>query len=93
VTEVPNELTPEAVLIELNSLKSPVRHTVDPYRRDRAIEKAMAAVRKQIPKKADKFSQFSFVGAIYYCCDCGMEVSHGDNFCLTCGQAFDWRSE
>lgn len=75
------ELTPEAVMIELNRLKTDTYPTTDFYRRSAALERAKRAVRKQIPRKPENG----------YCCpSCGITNINIFNFCIHCGQALDW---
>ena len=87
-----NEMTIEAAIIELNRLKVNGYMPVDVDRRDRAIEKAKAALSKQIPKKP--LSGIDFMGNEFrICCDCSAIVRDGEwraNYCPDCGQALDW---
>ena len=55
---MPNEITPEATIIELNRCKVNGFMPVDVDRRGRAIERAKAALRKQVPI----FSAEGFLG-------------------------------
>ena len=48
---IPNNITPEATIIELNRCKVNGFMPVDVDRRGRAIERAKAALRKQVPMK------------------------------------------
>ncbi len=81
-----NESPPEAVMIELNRLKTDTYPTTDFYRRSAALERAKRAVRKQIPRKPEEHDSF-----IAYCCpNCGEKLLNCNNFCPECGQALDW---
>lgn len=77
-------LTPEAVMIELNRIKTDTRPTIDFDRRNAALDYAKRAVRKQIPRKP---LPGDINGRVCPCC--GSQLL--DNFCGNCGQALDWR--
>ena len=55
-----------------------------------AMEVAMNAMKKQIPKKPKiKYQQLHCL----WCCDCGTYLGYkwdGFKYCPTCGQAIDW---
>ena len=56
-----------------------------------ALEKAIEALKKQMPKKLveywDENNDFE------HCPICHKIVSEGDVFCSTCGQALDWSDD
>ena len=84
------ELTPEAVMIELNRLKTDTYPTTDFYRRDAALERAKRAVRKtEIKMKPIPDSEGSFK-----CPTCGVAfnifISYEDRHCYNCGQKLNW---
>ena len=82
------ELTPEAVMIELNRLKTDTYPTTDFYRRSVALERAKRAVRKtEIKMKPIP----CFEGGVE-CSVCGTTVGDNDteHYCFNCGQALDW---
>ncbi len=54
-----------------------------------AMEQAILALEKQIPKKPQiiKFSS----GEFYYGqCKCGEHINDDEKYCSNCGQALDW---
>ena len=62
-----------------------------------AIEKAIEALEKQLPKepvykKDDIYVKNQFV-ELPHCPTCNWEVSTGDMHCFMCGQAIDWGRE
>lgn len=66
---------------------------VDPW----AVEIAVEAMEKQIPKEPEYKEEDRFVKnffAVYpYCPRCGNEVATDDMHCVQCGQAIDWEEE
>lgn len=58
----------------------------------RALNVALEAIDKQIPKKP--LSGIDFMGNEFrICCDCSAIVQDGEwraNYCPACGQALDW---
>ena len=78
------ELTPEAVMIELNRLKTDTYPTTDFYRRSAALERAKRAVRKA--EIAMKPLPGDINGRVCPCCDSQLL----DNYCGNCGQKLDW---
>ena len=78
-------LTPEAVMIELNRIKTDTRPTIDFDRRNAALERAKRAVRKTEIKMKPVPGDIN--GKMCPCC--GSQLL--DNFCGNCGQALDWR--
>ena len=81
------ELTPEAVMIELNRLKTDTYPTTDFYRRSAALERAKRAVRKTEIKMKPVEHDFK----IAFCCpNCGEKFLICNNYCPECGQALDW---
>ena len=82
--DVTNEL--KEVINELNRIKTG-RPINDYDRRDKAIEIAKAAIRKQIPQKPDPEHQYYGNGK----CKCGaVFTDKSTNYCGNCGQALDW---
>lgn len=66
-----------------------------------AIDKALEALQKQVPKKPTKLVSQLLIGAgwIYKCATCGCacgenkyhsEVTCDDIYCTQCGQMLDW---
>ena len=54
-----------------------------------ALNLAVGAIDKQIPKKAD-----TVVSVWGKCPNCGIDtVEAGENYCYQCGQALDWSVE
>ena len=87
------ELTPEAVMIELNRLKTDTYPTTDFDRRDAALDRAKQAVRKRIPRKPDlKPKPLKNETFWWQCpsCKAHMHTNTMHNFCHHCGQALDW---
>lgn len=80
------ELTNEAVLIELNRLKTDSRPTIDFDRRCKAIDRAKKAVYKQIPHKP----AVNINESLWRCSKCKVLISVGSPYCSSCGQALDW---
>ena len=78
-------LTDEAVMIELNRIKTDTYPTTDFDRRDAALERAKQAVRKQIPRKVKKTMGF------YECPVCeSFFADDSRKYCYHCGQALRW---
>ena len=83
------EMTIEAAIIELNRLKVNGYMPVDVARRDRALEKAKAALSKQIPKKPNPEREYCYGNG--QCPNCNaVFLDKLTNFCGNCGQALDW---
>lgn len=63
---------------------------IDPW----AVEIAVEAMEKQIPKKAVYVAEDRYVKNRYYtfpqCPSCNHEIATWDAYCLMCGQAIDW---
>jgi len=87
---MPNEITPEAAIIELNRCKVNGYMPIDWDRRGRAIERANAALRKQIPQK------LIVTTSTKRCPSCNKQLTNKGcihskyNYCKWCGQALDW---
>ena len=83
---------------ETDRIQNAIRHIqtavdVDPW----AMEIAVEAMQKQIPKKVnykveDRFIK-SYLSIYSYCPVCEKEVFAGDMFCVRCGQRICWREE
>ena len=83
---------------EADRIQNAIRHIqtavdVDPW----AMEIAVKAMQKQIPKKVnykveDRFIK-SYLSIYSYCPVCEKEVFAGDMFCVRCGQRICWREE
>ena len=87
---MPKQMTPREAIIELNKLKTDGRAIIDTDSRDRAIEAAKAALRKQIPVKPIRELVF-ITPADFQCPTCKNEFSieWETPYCGQCGQAFD----
>ena len=92
-----DKLTYEAALIEINNCKYNGFAQVDWENRTKAIDLAMKAVRKQIPKKP--MCEGTDEQDDYFCPSCKEPLcSIGDTifwdmkpkYCEECGQALDW---
>ena len=87
---MPNEITPEAAIIELNRCKVNGYMPIDWDRRGRAIERANAALRKQIPQK------LIVTTSTKRCPSCNKQLTNKGcihskyNYCKWCGQVLDW---
>ena len=87
---IPNNITPEATIIELNRCKVNGYMPIDWGRRGRAIERANAALRKQIPQK------LIVTTSTKRCPSCNKQLTNKGcihskyNYCKWCGQALDW---
>ena len=77
-------MEPQEVIKELNKLKTGAPCS-DVYKRDKAIEEAKEALKKQIPCKPVEMSNRSFV-----CGKCKQKVIRHQTYCDICGQAIDW---
>ena len=58
-----------------------------------AIDEAIEAVDKQIPKKPKlhrKFEVLGIIHEIYLCPSCGAMLDNED-YCMSCGQALGWQ--
>ena len=86
----PKSITPEAAIIELNRCKVNGYMPIDWDRRGRAIERANAALRKQIPQK------LIVTTSTKRCPSCNKQLTNKGcihskyNYCKWCGQALDW---
>lgn len=62
-----------------------------------ALNMAVAAFEKQIPKKPEYKEEDRFVKNHFawygYCPQCGCEINMGDLHCTQCGQAIDWSED
>ena len=60
----------------------------------KAVEEAIKALEKHVPKKPHKIHDMNVNGHPYYesvCNDCGYVLDEfKDDFCPNCGQAIDW---
>lgn len=83
---MPNEMTYEAAIIELNRLKSQERMDIDRERMGAAIDKLTEAGRYRIPRKPDNDGFYSPL--VCRACNCLVRESY--TFCPDCGQALDW---
>ena len=86
---MPNEITPEAAIIELERCNINGYTPVDWDRRKSAIAAAKDALRKQIPMKVGyDYSMFA-IPAVR--CGRGTELVEKEySYCPACGQALDW---
>ena len=69
----------------------------DETKQDEAVNVALTALEKQIPKipeykEEDRFVK-NFFAVYTYCPQCGYEINTGDMHCIQCGQAIDWMEE
>lgn len=87
---IPNNITPEATIIELNRCKVNGFMPVDVDRRGRAIERAKAALRKQVPMKVGYDDSMSPGFLAVRCGRCTELVEKEYSYCPACGQALDW---
>ena len=80
---------------ETDRLQNAIRHIqtaadIDPW----AVEIAVDAMEKRIPKKPNYKEEDRFVKELFavytYCPVCGKEVVVDDMYCVCCGQAIDW---
>lgn len=86
------ELTPEAVMIELNRLKTDTYPTTDFYRRSEALERAKRAVRKaEIAMKPVNDGAFGRCPVCCYEFNSELVSEYNIKCCPSCGQALDWR--
>ena len=71
------------------------RGGIIPQKRAEAIDMAINALEKQIPKKLKEHTQSQY-GCIPVCGVCNgiMDLMQGDlNYCPNCGQKLDWSDE
>lgn len=87
---IPNNITPEATIIELNRCKVNGYMPIDWDRRGRAIERANAALRKQIPMKVGYDDSMSPGFPAVRCGRCTELVEKEYSYCPSCGQSLDW---
>ena len=87
---IPNNIAPEATIIELNRCKVNGFMPVDVDRRGRAIERAKAALRKQVPMKVGYDDSMSPGFPAVRCGRCTELVEKEYSYCPACGQALDW---
>ena len=91
---MPEMMTIEAAIIELNRLKTTERMEIDRDRMTAAIDRLVKAARKQIPQKP-KHEEFKDGSGVVKCpiCDTSEGVcNYEPYFCPECGQALDWSS-
>ena len=74
---------------EIDRIECAIRHIqtavdVDPW----AVEIAVEALQKQIPKKPKMP-----LDAYWVCPTCGRKVEHPFEHCMRCGQAIEWEEE
>ena len=84
-------MTPQEVIKTLEVAKTEVEWNY-PMDYAVAIDEAIEAVEKQIPKKPEPKKDAS--GEYYVCPICGVyqETSEGNPpYCINCGQALDWQ--
>ena len=55
-----------------------------------ALEIAISAIEKQIPKKPKIMKVHEVSGYKYGKCECGEHIMDDEKFCSNCGQATDW---
>lgn len=82
------DMAPHEIINELNKIKPHTDGVNDVDRRDRAIEAAKDAVRKQIPTTPEPENRIYGHGK---CPRCGAFFMNKDTrYCGNCGQALDW---
>ena len=92
---MPNEMTIEAAIIELNRLKSQERMDIDRERLTAAVDVLKDAARfrierKPIRKECEVKTNFGMIESAYMCCPNCECVPYGVySFCPHCGQALD----
>lgn len=93
---MPNEMTIEAAIIELNRLKTTERMDVDRERLTAAIDVLKDAAqfrikREPIRNEYEVKTTFGMMKNTYMCCpNCECVASPFHDFCPECGQACDW---
>ena len=87
---MPIDWEPEAAIIELNRCKVNGYMPIDWDRRGRAIERANAALRKQIPMKVGYDDSMSPGFPAVRCGRCTELVEKEYSYCPSCGQSLDW---
>lgn len=87
------------VIGELNKIKPHTGNVSDIYKRDKAIEAAKDAVKKQIPQDVVYSDEVTmFAKSEGRCPECGSEMmrdrlvieKRSISYCCMCGQALDW---
>ena len=82
------DMAPQEIINELNKIKPHTGGVNDVDRRDRAIEAAKDAVRKQIPTTPEPENRIYGHGK---CPRCGAFFMNKDTrYCGNCGQALEW---
>lgn len=89
---MPNEITPEAALIELERCNINGYAPIDWDRRKNAVSRAKAALRKQVPMKVGYDDSMSPGFPAVRCGRCTELVEKEYSYCPACGQALDWRN-
>lgn len=86
--------------IDLIGTEYPDQKDLMEYRK--ALERAVKALKKQIPKKVDNLSEIYMdfgtgkkikVGAYGNCPNCNYNINTVSNYCARCGQKLDWGKE
>lgn len=79
---MPNEITPEAAIIELNRIRT------NTDERPPEIDMAIRAINRCMIKR----KPIDNVEGEIECPTCGMSIDEFDseNYCFNCGQALDW---
>ena len=96
---MPNEMTIEAAIIEMNRLKTTERMDIDRERLTAAVDVLKDAAQFRIKRKPEKIidyvKKYSLVSRNFViagrcpCCDNDTIIS-AENYCSHCGQALDW---
>lgn len=95
---MPNKMTIEAAIIELNRLKTTERMDIDRDRMTAAIDVLKDAARFRIKRKLNRVLLANWIKSQYEfrfrCSRCNLEVTQmTDDYCPNCGQALDWSGE
>ena len=79
-------MTESEAIKELHKIRP--RGGIIPQKRAEAIDMAINALERQIPKKPDRWKSG------YACCySCKRGIVREDNYCCYCGQKLDWSDE
>lgn len=86
----------------IDLIKQDWQHMSDLVEYQKALKRAVKALKKQIPRKVNNLSEIYFdfgvvkkikVGAYGNCPNCNYNIDIVNKYCTRCGQKLDWSEE
>ena len=86
----------------IDLIKQDWPHMPDLVEYQKALERSVKALEKQIPRKVNNLSEIYFdfgvgkkikVGAYGNCPNCNYSINAVSKYCTRCGQKLDWREK